>query len=191
MKDRRPLSEGLKPPAPPVDLETARRFIHAEKLSAETGEGGQPVAPKQSPSATQNLSRRPDQHANSRRLCRGFETCSLERQLNGTEPNTLQDILEEAIEPWLKNNGYIAMTYSDRGGEGGHLGQRQFLLPARTLQVIRSDERQSVAVEHEPDVDEEQRRRWDCGRGIPFRAVPARPAGRCGRSCRGPSPRTG
>ena len=24
------------------------------------------------------------------------------------EPNTLQDILEEAVEPWLKSNGYIA-----------------------------------------------------------------------------------
>jgi len=31
----------------------------------------------------------------------------LERQLNKVEPNTLQDILEEAIEPWLRNNKYI------------------------------------------------------------------------------------
>ena len=105
MKDRRPLSEGLKPSAPPVDLETARRFIHAEKLSAETGEG-QPVAPKQSPSATQNLSRVPISTRIRGDFAAALKRCSLERQLNGTEPNTLQDILEEAIEPWLKNNGY-------------------------------------------------------------------------------------
>jgi len=27
--------------------------------------------------------------------------------LKGVEPNTLQDILEQAIEPWLKSNGYL------------------------------------------------------------------------------------
>ena len=36
-----------------------------------------------------------------------------------------------------------------------HFGQRQFLLPAGILQVIRFHERQAVAVEHEADVDEE------------------------------------
>jgi hypothetical protein len=34
------------------------------------------------------------------------QRASLERQLNGTAPNTLQDILEEALEPWLRSNGY-------------------------------------------------------------------------------------
>jgi hypothetical protein len=36
-----------------------------------------------------------------------LKRASLERQLNSVEPNTLQDILEQAIEPWLKSNGYI------------------------------------------------------------------------------------
>jgi hypothetical protein len=36
-----------------------------------------------------------------------LKRASLERQLNGVQPNTLQDILEQAIEPWLKSNGYI------------------------------------------------------------------------------------
>jgi len=36
-----------------------------------------------------------------------LKKCSLERQLHGVQPNTLQDILEQAIEPWLKSNGYI------------------------------------------------------------------------------------
>jgi hypothetical protein len=29
----------------------------------------------------------------------------LQRQFDKLEPNTLQDILEQAIEPWLKQNG--------------------------------------------------------------------------------------
>ncbi len=40
-------------------------------------------------------------------------------------------------------------------GEGSDIQQRQFLLPAGILQVIGFDEGQAVAVEHEPDVDEE------------------------------------
>ena len=107
MKDRRPLSEGLKPTAPPVDPEIARRFIHGENLPPENGEGGKPVATKQSPSATQNLSRVPISTRIRGDFATALKRCSLERQLNGTQPNTLQDILEEAIEPWLKSNGYM------------------------------------------------------------------------------------
>jgi hypothetical protein len=36
-----------------------------------------------------------------------LKRASLERQLNKVEPNTLQDILEQAIEPWLRSYGYI------------------------------------------------------------------------------------
>jgi hypothetical protein len=106
-KDRRPLSEGLTTPVPPVDPEIARKFIHGDKLPPETGEGAQPVAPKQSPSATQNLSRVPISTRIRGDFAAALKRCSLERQLNGTEPNTLQDILEEAIEPWLKTHGYL------------------------------------------------------------------------------------
>ncbi|RUL89456.1 hypothetical protein TsocGM_01400 [Tautonia sociabilis] len=36
-----------------------------------------------------------------------LKRASLERQLAGVEPNTLQDILEQAVEPWLRSNGYL------------------------------------------------------------------------------------
>ena len=36
-----------------------------------------------------------------------LKRASLERQLDGVIPNTLQDILEEALEPWLRSNGYL------------------------------------------------------------------------------------
>jgi hypothetical protein len=107
MKERRPLSEGLNPSAPPVDLETARKFIHAGRLPAETGEGTLPVAPKQASSATQNLGRVPISTRIRGDFAAALKRCSLERQLKAIEPNTLQDILEQAIEPWLKSNGYL------------------------------------------------------------------------------------
>jgi hypothetical protein len=36
-----------------------------------------------------------------------LKRASLERQLNGVEPNTLTEFLEQAIEPWLRTNGYL------------------------------------------------------------------------------------
>ena len=36
-----------------------------------------------------------------------LKRASLERQLAKVEPNTLQDILEQAFEPWLRANGYL------------------------------------------------------------------------------------
>jgi len=36
-----------------------------------------------------------------------LKRASLERQLSKTTPNTLQEMLEEALEPWLKAHGYI------------------------------------------------------------------------------------
>jgi hypothetical protein len=36
-----------------------------------------------------------------------LKRASLERQLSGVTPNTLQDILEQALEPWLRSNGYL------------------------------------------------------------------------------------
>ena len=35
-----------------------------------------------------------------------LKRASLERRLAGTHPHTVQDILEEALEPWLRTNGY-------------------------------------------------------------------------------------
>jgi hypothetical protein len=40
-------------------------------------------------------------------LATALKRASLERQLAGEKPNTLQEILEEALEPWLKEKGYL------------------------------------------------------------------------------------
>lgn len=107
MKERRPLSVGIDTPAPPVDLDTARKFIRGEEIVTEGGEGGLSKSPKQDASPAQNVGRVPISTRIRGDLAAALKRCSLERQLKGIEPNTLQDILEQAIEPWLKDNGYI------------------------------------------------------------------------------------
>jgi hypothetical protein len=100
MVERRPLVEGLKPttPAPVVDAAREKEFIYGGKPATDS---------KPQSSATQTVSRVPI----STRIRSDFSTAlkraSLERQLNGVEPNTLQDMLEQALEPWLRSNGLI------------------------------------------------------------------------------------
>jgi len=36
-----------------------------------------------------------------------LKRASLERQLGGQSPNTLHDIRDEALEPWLRSHGYL------------------------------------------------------------------------------------
>ena len=98
MADRRPLTEGLKPTTPPVDPQKEKEFVYGEKAAKE-------ATPQQSPSP--NLNRVPISTRIRGDFAAALKKCSLERQLHGIEPNTLQDILEQAIEPWLKSNGYI------------------------------------------------------------------------------------
>lgn len=93
MKERRPLIDGLKKP-PTVDPQIERNFVHQNK----SGEGAStnPATP---------VARSPISTRIRADFAAALKRTSLERQLKGIEPNTLQDILEEAIEPWLKSNG--------------------------------------------------------------------------------------
>jgi hypothetical protein len=96
MVERRSLTEGIKPPAPGVDPELERQFVHGTKPAAA------PSPAISSPSARVPISTRiRGEYAEA------LKRASLERQLNKVEPSTLQDILEQAIEPWLRSNGYI------------------------------------------------------------------------------------
>lgn len=99
MAERRPLTEGIKQPPPPIDAAREKEFVYGGKATPE------PQAAASAP--VPNLNR----VAISTRIRGDFATAlkraSLERQLNGVEPNTLQDILEQAIEPWLRANNYI------------------------------------------------------------------------------------
>lgn len=39
---------------------------------------------------------------------KAIKRASLERQMDGIEPSSIVEIIEEAIEPWLRANGYLS-----------------------------------------------------------------------------------
>jgi hypothetical protein len=103
MAERRSLIEGLKSTPAPMEVhrEKEMEFVYAGK--------DKPAEPaKAAPTPTPpSHSRLPISTRIRSDFASALKRASLERQLSGTEPNTLQDILEEAIEPWLRSNGYL------------------------------------------------------------------------------------
>lgn len=100
-EQRRSLTEGLKTTPPPIDPKTENSFVYQSKP---------PVAATPTATATPttpSINRVPFSTRMREDYSKALKRASLERQLKGVEPNSLQDILEEAIEPWLKSNGYI------------------------------------------------------------------------------------
>ncbi len=101
MVDRRSLTEGLKPPpqAQAIDPVLERQFVRG---------GANAVASAPTPSTSADPIRRVSFSTRMRsEYSEALKRASLERQLSKIEPNSVQDILEEALEPWLRNNGYI------------------------------------------------------------------------------------
>ncbi|GIK15182.1 MAG: hypothetical protein BroJett003_01460 [Planctomycetota bacterium] len=103
MVERRSLTDGLKA-TPGVDAAVAREFIHAGKTNAGTR---QPTTTAADPAAAV-VNRAPISTRVRADFAAALKRASLERQLKGIEPNTLQDILEQAIEPWLRTHGYLS-----------------------------------------------------------------------------------
>jgi hypothetical protein len=93
MAERRNLIEGLKATPPPIDPSKEKSFVYNNASEAAVPS---PAAINRVPISTRL---RED-------FAKALKRASLERQLKNIEPNTLQDILEEALEPWLRANGY-------------------------------------------------------------------------------------
>lgn len=116
MKERRSLLEGMTLQQDNrVDRNVEEKFVRSGQATA-----AEPVAADQEPTPSPNP---PAIRQNARKMSRlplstrirvdyaaALKRASLERQLNGTTPNTLQDILEEALEPWLVANGYLVKS---------------------------------------------------------------------------------
>lgn len=102
MADRRTLTEGLAA-TPSVDVQLTRQFVHEGRAGASTPPAGKPTTP-----AAPAVTRSPLTTRIRDDMAKALKRASLERQLAGTEPSTLQDILEEAIEPWLRQHGYLS-----------------------------------------------------------------------------------
>jgi hypothetical protein len=108
-KDRRSLVEGLSATVT-VDPSLEKQFVFAQKTSST-----EPVTPAKSTGEASlakgthapSVSRVPFTTRLRTDYAEALKRASLERQLSKTVPNTLQDILEEALEPWLQANGYL------------------------------------------------------------------------------------
>ncbi len=103
MAERRSLTDGLKA-TPAIDPAVAKEFIHGAKAAAGERQASAPTT-TEPPAPVMN--RAPISTRIRADFASALKRASLERQLKGVEPNTLQDILEQAIEPWLRSNGYL------------------------------------------------------------------------------------
>ncbi len=105
MGERRPLTAGLKP-----DPSLEQQFVRTGTVPRP--DAAQPTAtpapPREAKTRAANaVSRSPLTTRVRTDYAEALKRASLQRQLDGIEPNTLQDILEEALEPWLRKNGYL------------------------------------------------------------------------------------
>jgi hypothetical protein len=112
MKDRRSLMEGLKTGGE-MDRSVEEQFVFAGKAKPDQAMPAEAAAP--TPEAanakgpTGNVIGRVPLTTRVRAdFATALKRASLQRQLDGVSPNTLQDILEEALEPWLRANGYLS-----------------------------------------------------------------------------------
>jgi hypothetical protein len=111
MAARRPLVDGLKPENA-VDRSLEEEFVYNSGPKSEAATKTSPVA-----SASESGAGKGRAESSAGRVpltvrfradyAAALKRASLERQLQGVLPNTLQDILEEALEPWLRNHGCL------------------------------------------------------------------------------------
>ena len=106
MAERRALVEGLKSTVSTVDPSKEEQFVYAGKKARDTAAPETP-APTEVHAASTTHTRVPLSTRMREDFASALKRASLERQLAKVEPNTLQDILEQAVEPWLRSNGYL------------------------------------------------------------------------------------
>jgi hypothetical protein len=111
MAERRPLTAGLKLAEEVVDPAIEKQFVHGDKAKAEQAGRGQTIpSPSTDPRDPRSQSPINRVHFTTRiraDFAATLKRASLERQLAGQFPNTIQDFLEEALEPWMRANGYL------------------------------------------------------------------------------------
>jgi hypothetical protein len=116
MAQRRALLEGVGKELK-VDPELAEAFIYGDKKpKTESAVAEKPAKPEpaaaqpepkgqgQTPSAVARVGLTTRIRGD---FADALKRASLERQLRKEKPNTQQDILEEALEPWLRKHGYL------------------------------------------------------------------------------------
>ncbi len=106
MAKRRPLVDGIK--AKPQESRAAEeQFIYGEKPEPEAAPPAPAVMEPTAVRATTKITRVPFTTRLRADLADAVTRVSLERRLEGIEPNQVQEIVESALEPWLRANGYL------------------------------------------------------------------------------------
>ncbi|CAN5301046.1 hypothetical protein BH10PLA2_BH10PLA2_19800 [soil metagenome] len=111
-KDRRPLTEGLRP-EPEIDPNAALDFVYQKKdKEPSTPAPAKPAAPARLAAGTLSPAGQSALIPLTARIpaekFQALKRASFERQLQGVEPSSMQDIVEEALTPWLRKHGYLA-----------------------------------------------------------------------------------
>jgi hypothetical protein len=128
MSQRRSLMEGLKQFSPDVDPAAAEDFINngtprsaarpSERKEPAPAATASPAAPVAAPAAAMEQPETKDEESHHMgrapltirfpsHFAKALKNASLDRQMKGIKPYKLQDILEQAVEPWLRSNGYL------------------------------------------------------------------------------------
>jgi cell pole-organizing protein PopZ len=108
-RERRPLTEGLMPRTD-VARRVEERFVRGDRATTDVAPAPEPQAatPPRTPAVPNHpVGKTPLSTRIRADYAAALKRASLERQLGGVTPNTLQDILEEALKPWLTANGYL------------------------------------------------------------------------------------
>ena len=110
-KDRRPLIEGITN-EPEVDPKAAREFVYQNKPKPEeTAPAPKAASPARLSAGSLNPAAQSALVPLTARIpaekFQALKRASFERQLQGVEPNSMQDIVEEALTPWLRKHGYL------------------------------------------------------------------------------------
>ncbi|WP_254509553.1 hypothetical protein [Anatilimnocola floriformis] len=101
MVTRRNLIDGLKD-TPAIDPNIEKQFVYSQPTRPAVEKE---TAPKLASGTT--ISRQAISTRMRTDLAEALKRASLQRQLEKVSPNTLTEILEAAIEPWLKEHGYL------------------------------------------------------------------------------------
>jgi hypothetical protein len=106
MAQRRTLVTGLTAPDPQAEKE----FVYGGAKAPAVQPNPTPAATAKEPregKGQPSVGRVPFTTRVRGDLGQALKRASLERQLQGVEPSAVQDIFDDALEPWLRAHGYL------------------------------------------------------------------------------------
>jgi hypothetical protein len=123
MSDRRSLSATLTD-LPNIDPAAARAFVTQEKSPPENSRAADRTKSPPARPVASETTRKPAKRTRPSgiapvglipvtvrlrpEVAGGLKRASLERELAGEEPFTQQELVEQLLEPWLRENGFLA-----------------------------------------------------------------------------------